>query len=138
MESIFKIFYFLVASDPQYATYRDDLLGLNGAETAIFQNTILTVLLTTAGMAAIYYLLLCRYFKLNYIWIWLLLLLVAGIAGFAISYGAVGTYLFQLPDPIGPIGWRFIGTTTFYALLLFYLFSLLFKRWSNFAKFTPH
>lgn len=140
MEGLFKIMYFLAANDPGYneGTIRDNLLGINGAIGDVFENTLLLSLLVTLVIAILYYLILNRFFTLNKIWIWGIFLAIAVGLGFLIAYYFIGTFIYQVPDPIEALGWKFISLSAIYAGLYFYLFSLLFKRWSVFAKFIPH
>jgi hypothetical protein len=140
MESLFKIMYFLAANDPGYneGTIRDNLLGINDATGDVFENTLLLSLLAALVIAILYYLILNRFFTLNKIWIWGIFLAISTCLGWLIAYYFVGTYIYEVPAPIEALGWKFISLSAIYAALYFYIFSLLFKPWSVFAKFIPH
>ena len=152
METIFNILYFLVvgAADYNNGSIASDFLGMHGAAGNVFANTMIWLSLSLLLLTVIYYYLINGItgsfnglFKFNYIWAWLLFLVFAGAIGASISFFQVGTFVYkQLPDgsfpPIGSAGWRFILSTAFYSLVIFYFLSLLFKRWSKYAKFTPH
>lgn len=137
-EILFNILYFLVSFDPQFESLRDYFLGMNGIEEDPFTNTLLVSLLGAIGLAVLFYVVLNRLMYLNYMWAWLLTALVMGIIAFNISYYQCGTYVYDPADPIGAAGWKFIGMSTILGILYFYLFSLLFKGFSIYAKKLPH
>lgn len=142
MEILFKIMYFLVALDPKFqlGMMRDQFLGTGIAESAIFTDTVLLSLLIMGVLSALFYLVLNQFLNLNKIGIWFLFLIIAGAICFQISLLMVGGEggIYSPSDPIESIGWKFIGMSTVWGMLYFYLFSLLFKRWSKYAKYCPH
>lgn len=141
MNSILEAMYFLVTNDPQYniGSIRDEFLGEGLAENAIFTDTFITSLLITGAISGLFYL-LGHFLPLNKIWLWLLLLLAAAGACFAFSCNFIGNAegLFPPPDPIASIGWKYVGMTTFYSGVYFFLFSLFFKSISKVSSFTKH
>jgi len=137
-ETFFGILYFLVSGDPQFSSLRDYFLGMNGVEEDPFINTLLLSVLVALGLALVFYLLLNRVMYLNYLWAWVLAAVVVGVVAFNIAYFQCGTYVYDPSDPIGPAGWKFIGLSTFWGIVYYYLFSLLLKRFSIYAKKLPH
>ncbi len=152
MEAIFNVLFFLVvgAADFDNGTIASDFLGANGASGNVFADTMIWTGVALLLLTLVYYFLINGItglfnglFKFNYWWAWLLMLVVAGSIGGFISFFQIGTYVYkQLPNgdfpPIGPSGWRFILMTVIYSMICYYLFSFLLKRWSKYAKFTPH
>jgi hypothetical protein len=144
METIF----FLVTSAADYnnGMIRDDFIGFGTGN--VFADTTMWTVIALFLLTLIYYYLINGFsngfnglFKFNYMWSWLLTLIVGGVIGFFISYYQVGTFVYrevngELP-PIGIAGQRFILMCVIYSLIIFTLFSFIFKRWSKYAKFIP-
>lgn len=138
-ESIFKILYFLVAGDPEYRSgfIRDEILGINKAESGVFVNTMLIVIPLCAIITLFYYL-ANRPLTLNKLWLWWLLLVITSFIASAIAYYNVETHLYPLPSGIRALGWKYVGHTFVISGLSFYIFSLLFRRLSLNARYIPH
>lgn len=142
MEALFKIMHFIAATDPQYQVgiIRDQILGRGIAEKAIFTDTLLMSLLAAAGLSVFFYLVLNNFLNLNKKWLWFVFMIVAGVICLLIARAIIGnsTGIYPPGNPIEPFGWKFIGMSAFWGMVFFYLFSLIFKRFSKYAKYCPH
>jgi len=146
METLFSILYFLVTNDAQYDDLiRPEMLGLDGVESSIFTNTLLMSLLSMLLLSIVFFLVLNRFFPLNQKWMWFISLFIGGLICFQISLSTIaGPTGIYSESNIGPLsempalGWKFIGSSVFWGMVYYYLFSIIFNRWSPFAKYTPH
>lgn len=147
MEKIF----FLVASAVDYnnGTIRDDFLGNAGSTGNVFFDSVLWIGIALFVLTLIYYYLINGVtnsfnglFKFNYKWAWLITLLIAAGIAAGISYYQVGTFVYKEVDgilpPIEQAGQRFILMCVVYSMIVYWLLSFIFKRWSKYAKFIPH
>lgn len=140
METILKILYFLVYNDSQYqvGNNRAELLGIRESGGQILQDTLLIVVPVAIVIAAVYYLLLNRTLKMNGLFAWFCVLIVVGAIAFQTSFTFLVNHLYSNMSPLDSLGWKFVAHTVVLSVLVFYLSSLLFKRWSINAKHTPH
>jgi hypothetical protein len=138
-ETIFKILYFLVAGDPEYQSgfIRDYIFGINNANSSVFENTMLLIIPLSAFVPLIYFL-LNRTLSLNKLWLWWMLLMITALLSSAVSFYFVGTHLYPSPSEISALGWKFVVHTFVISGVLFYIFSLLFRRFSFNARYIPH
>ena len=142
MEVLFKIMYFLVSADPQYkiGIIKDQLLGEGIAEKAIFTDTLLASIISMAVLSAFFYLILNNFLSLNKKWLWFVFMAIGAVICFFVARYIIGndTGIYRPGNPIESLGWKFIGMSAFWGAVYFYLFSLLFKRFSKYAKYCPH
>ncbi len=133
MDRIYENLYFFVTNHPDYAYYRIDFLDyvypnsgpltliLSLAVAAIFFNVINNVT-ANLGQPIYYY----------------LFMILSGVIGFVIAFTSVINNIF-IDIPVEGIGWAFALMNTFYAMLLYFLFSLICKakKISLYANMLP-
>ncbi|WP_128544887.1 hypothetical protein [Larkinella soli] len=102
----------------------------------IFTPVGVITLFVSLGLAALFYLLLGRWRSVFYRTPhWIIVLVVAGIFGYAYAlYYALGATGAEETDSYMQ---GFGGINLLYALIYFFIFSLVLKRFSIFAKRTP-
>lgn len=121
-----------------FASLYQLFLGVNDDPTyeeTIFGTVGLVTVLTSIGLAAIFYLLINRWKSVfNGRIHWIILLFLVMILGFtfAVMFSKAGTEM-----PMDNYMIVFGVVNLFFAALIFFLVSILFKRWSIFAKNNP-
>lgn len=138
MRILFKIIHFLSSADPEYGygPIQDWMLGQK--EVNVFVDTLLLVIGIAVVVSALYYFVFNIFLKMNYRWAWFLFAIIVVGVSFGVTYSYIGSYVYPVGELIMPFGWKFMAENSFWGFVLFYLSSLLFKRWSTFAKNIPH